>query len=159
MSSLQRELRMSKPFASRRLEAYLGLVRTADLLAHLSEDYLAAHDLSTTTYNILRILKGAGDDGLPVGAIGERLITREPDVTRLVDRLERRALVVRARAAHDRRVVLVSLTSAGRGLIESIPMDTAMHEALAPYFSCLSAAELASFITMCDRIRATPHQG
>ena len=159
MGTLQHELHMSKPFSSPRLEAFLGLVRTADRLARLSDAILGPYDLSTTQYNILRILRGAADEGLPVGAIGERLVTRDPDVTRLIDRLERRGLVTRNRSAADRRVVLVTLSEAGRTLVDSIPMDDAMDQVLAPHFVSFTTAELSLFITLCDRIRAAPTQG
>jgi DNA-binding MarR family transcriptional regulator len=159
MGLLQDELRMSRPFGSPRLEAFLGLVRTTDRLVRLGEAILAPYGLGTTQYNILRILRGAGDAGLPVGAIGERLVTREPDVTRLIDRLERRELVTRSRSATDRRVVLVRLSGSGRSLVDSIPMDEAMDQVLAPHFAGLSADDLRLFITLCDRIRSAPNQG
>jgi DNA-binding MarR family transcriptional regulator len=150
---LQRELRQSRPFASRRIEAHLNLARTADTIARLADAILKPHDLSATTYNVLRILRGAGAEGLPVGEIGGRLVSREPDVTRLIDRLERRGLVERGRDDADRRVVRVSATAAGRALVARIGLDQKLHDAHGPHLGTLSAVELDTFITLCERIR------
>jgi DNA-binding MarR family transcriptional regulator len=156
---LQRELRQSRPFASRRIEAHLNLVRTADTLARLADAILKPHDLSVTTYNVLRILRGAGPAGQPVGEVGSRLVSREPDVTRLIDRLERRRLVERGRDGADRRVVRVTITAAGRALVERIDLDRQLHDAHAPHLGTLSAAELDTLITLCERIRGAPSPG
>ena len=156
---LQRELRQSRPFASRRIEAHLNVVRTADTVARLTDALLKPHDLSVTTYNVLRILRGTGAEGLPVGEVGSRLVSREPDVTRLIDRLEGRGLVTRSRDASDRRVVRVVATAAGLALIEHINLDRALHDAHKAHFGNLSAAELDTFITLCERIRGALPQG
>lgn len=106
--------RLTPPGPELTHQAFLALLRTAaDLTADLA-DVFHASGLTWTQYNALRILRGAGDQPLTCSEVGQRLITRDADVTRLLDRLERRGWVVRARDDHDRRVVLARLTEAGR---------------------------------------------
>lgn len=92
--------------------AFLELLRTTDLLARGLFHILRTEELSPTQYNVLRILRGA-PEGLTCGEIGERMITRDPDVTRLLDRLEKRGLVARCRETRDRRTVLTRITPPG----------------------------------------------
>lgn len=114
-SSIQRHLRQQRPFPSLEQEVFVGLQMAADRLMAPWERYLREHaDLTHAQYNVLRILRGAGDEGLGAGEIGARLVTRSPDVTRLVDRLLERKLVRRKRDAQDRRCVRVQITAAGR---------------------------------------------
>jgi DNA-binding MarR family transcriptional regulator len=96
--------------------AFLDLLRTCDLLSRGPARLLKAEDLSPTQYNVLRILRGA-PDGLPCGEIADRMITRDPDVTRLLDRLEKRGLIFRWREATDRRMVLARITAEGLKLL------------------------------------------
>ncbi len=100
--------------------AYGALLRTADRLQGEFADWLKPHGLSPTQYNALRILRGAGVEGLPCSELGARMINRDPDITRLVDRLEKRGLVARSRARTDRRVVRASITSAGLELLQGL---------------------------------------
>jgi DNA-binding MarR family transcriptional regulator len=106
--------------ASLEERAYLELLLTADRLAGKMAEWLKPHGLSPTQYNALRILRGAGVDGLPCTEVGARMISRDPDITRLVDRLERRGLVTRSRGAKDRRVVRASITPAGLELLKRL---------------------------------------
>jgi len=99
--------------------AFLDLIRTADILSRGAVEVLKAEELSPSQYNVLRILRGA-TEGLPCGEIASRLITRDPDVTRLLDRMEKRGLISRARESRDRRMVLARLTSAGLKLVDSL---------------------------------------
>jgi DNA-binding MarR family transcriptional regulator len=92
--------------------AFLDLLRTTDMLSRGLVHVLRAEDLSSTQYNVLRILRGA-PEGLPCGEIGNRMITRDPDITRLLDRLEKRALISRRRDTQDRRTVLTRITPDG----------------------------------------------
>src|SRR6266853_5071401 len=101
---LQAELKQNVPFTSREAEAYLSLLRTADALQTRVEAKLKEFGLTGTQYNALRILRGAGPEGLPCSEIGERMITHDPDITRLLNRLEDRGFVGRSRAKHDRRI-------------------------------------------------------
>jgi len=96
--------------------AFLDLLRTCDLLSRGPAQLLRAEDLSATQYNVLRILRGARD-GLPCGEIANRMITRDPDVTRLLDRLEKRGLIARWRESRDRRMVLARITPGGLKLL------------------------------------------
>jgi len=96
--------------------AFIDLVRTTDLLSRPVAQILKSQDLSPAQYNILRILRGS-PDGLPCGEVGDRLITREPDITRLLDRMEIRGLISRARGEKDRRVVLARITPNGLELL------------------------------------------
>jgi DNA-binding MarR family transcriptional regulator len=96
--------------------AFLDLLRTCDLLARGPAQVLKNEDLSSTQYNVLRILRGA-PDGLPCGEISNRMITRDPDITRLLDRLEKRALISRCRETKDRRMVMARITPGGLMLL------------------------------------------
>ena len=95
---------------------YLELCRTADILSRGVSEVLKAEELSPNQYNVLRILRGA-PEGLPCGEIGTRMITRDPDITRLLDRLEKRGLIVRSREAQDRRRVMARIERAGLHLL------------------------------------------
>lgn len=99
--------------------AFLDLMRTTDLLSRAFVPILKAEDLSSTQYNVLRILRGA-PEGLPCGEIGCRMITRDPDITRLLDRLERRGLISRWRETKDRRVVMAKITPEGLKLLAGL---------------------------------------
>ncbi len=122
---LQAELKQRAPFTSREQEAYLSLLRTADALQARVEAWLKQFGLTGTQYNALRILRGAGPEGLPCREIGERMITRDPDITRLLNRLEDRGLVERTRARHDRRVIYGKINAAGLKLLREMdaPID------------------------------------
>jgi DNA-binding MarR family transcriptional regulator len=117
---LQAELKQNVPFASREQEAYLALLRTADALQTEVEAWLKRFGLTGTQYNALRILRGAGPEGLPCSEIGERMITHDPDITRLLNRLEDRGFVKRTRAKNDRRVICGKITPAGLKLLREI---------------------------------------
>src|SRR6202171_2533014 len=105
--------------------AFLELVRTTDLLSRGLVRVLKTQDLSSTQYNVLRILRGA-PEGLPCGEIANRMITRDPDITRLLDRLEKRGLISRSREVKDRRTVTARITPAGLELLGSLdePVQT-----------------------------------
>lgn len=96
--------------------AFLDLLRTCDLLSRGPAEVLKTEDLSATQYNVLRILRGA-PQGLPCGEIGSRMITRDPDITRLLDRLEKRELISRCRETKDRRMVMARITAEGLKLL------------------------------------------
>ena len=96
--------------------AFLDLLRTCDLLSRGPGQVLKTEDLSATQYNVLRILRGA-PEGLPCGEIGSRMITRDPDITRLLDRLEKRELIARSRETKDRRMVMARITPEGLKLL------------------------------------------
>ena len=99
--------------------AFLELLRTSDQLNRRLVPVLKAEELSETQYNVLRILRGA-PEGLPCGEIGNRMITRDPDITRLLDRMEKRSLISRCREAQDRRTVLTRITPEGLKLLSRL---------------------------------------
>ena len=120
--------------------AYLALARAFDRLGGDFTALCREHGLSRPQYNALRILVGAGAAGLTCSAIAERLIHRDPDITRLIDRLEKAGLVTRRRSDEDRRVVLVSVTPKGRKLCDELAEPVlAVHER---QFGKLKLAEL-----------------
>jgi DNA-binding MarR family transcriptional regulator len=119
-SKLQDEIKQSKPFESLQAEVFLNLMRTTDALSRGMEDILKLAGLSHAQYNVLRILRGAGEQGLCCREVAERMVTRDPDITRLLDRMERRTLVVRSRDSRDRRVITVRITAAGQKLLKDL---------------------------------------
>jgi DNA-binding MarR family transcriptional regulator len=111
--------------------AFLELLRTTDMLSRGLVGVLKSEDLSSTQYNVLRILRGS-PNGLPCGEIAARMITRDPDVTRLLDRLEKRELIGRCREAKDRRTVMARITAEGLKLLGRLdePVQTAHRKQL-----------------------------
>lgn len=124
-SVLQRELQQTKPFASPQHEASLSVERTAAVLRHGVAEALRAFDVTPAQYNVLRILRGAGENGLCRYEIGDRLVAQVPDVTRLLDRMEDAGLVTRARSTTDRRLVATHITGEGLALVEKIEVPMA----------------------------------
>lgn len=98
-------------------EAFVTLLWATDRLQRRVAELFRTEDLSPTQYNVLRILRGAGPGGLSCGEVAERMVTRDPDVTRLLDRLERRGLAVRTREQTDRRVVRSRITNDGLAVL------------------------------------------
>jgi DNA-binding MarR family transcriptional regulator len=124
---LQAELKQKIPFTSFEQEAYLSLLRTADALQSSVEEKLKEFGLTGTQYNALRILRGAGPEGLPCSEIGERMITHDPDITRLLDRLQKRGVVKRSRSQQDRRVICGKITPAGLKLLREMDAPVERH--------------------------------
>ena len=118
--ALKDEIKKQKPFEHPEEEAYLNLLRTTGVLYAEFDRVFKPTGLSEAQYNVLRILRGAGGYGLPCTEIGTRLISRVPDVTRLVDRLEAAGLVGRCRISQDRRVVQVKITEKGLALLSEL---------------------------------------
>jgi DNA-binding MarR family transcriptional regulator len=157
VSRLQRELKQNKPFESLESEVYLNLARTADVLQRWEVDILKPADLTASQYNILRILRGAGAEGQRCAEIGSRMITRDPDVTRLLDRLEKRSLVTRARIAKDRRVVTTRITEEGLALLATLddPIETTQRRLLGH----MSRTELETLNRLLEAARASEDEG
>lgn len=116
MKSAAQSALKPKPGSSPEEVAHLEMMRTAEALSHRSAQVFKAHDLSSTQYNVLRILRGA-PEGLPCGEIGNRMVTRDSDITRLLDRLEKRSLVSRCRETKNRRTVWTRITPEGLELL------------------------------------------
>jgi DNA-binding MarR family transcriptional regulator len=119
-SQLQSELGQQRPFESLEAEASLSLLRTAAEMEYQTSEVLKPHGLTLTQYNALRILRGAGQEGLCRNEVRDRLIAKVPDATRLLDRLEEMGLVVRTREGEDRRFVLTRITQAGLDLLDRL---------------------------------------
>ncbi len=151
MDKLKTEILQTKPFSSRHQEAYLNVLRTADFLAYDVADLLRQSDLSLSGYNVLRVLRGAGSPGLSSGEIGSRMLTRMPDMTRVLDRLEKAKLVERFRPEGDRRVVRARITGQGIGLLGQLdgPVEQ-LHERQLGH---LTRSELETLIRLLERVR------
>src|SRR5690242_5532699 len=121
---LANEIKMTKPFRSVEEETLLNIIRTAAVLEHDAAESLKPFGLTPTQYNVLRILRGS-PDGLCRNEVGERLVTRVPDVTRLLDRMERCGLIERRRMGDDRRYVLTRITDKGLKLVDKLDREIA----------------------------------
>lgn len=117
---LSDDIKQTKPFRSLEEEVLLNMWRTTDALQREVAELLRTADLSPTQYNVLRILRGAGSDGLKCREIGDRMVTRDPDITRLLDRMEKRGLIERRRDSRDRRVVETKITASGLRVLKSL---------------------------------------
>ncbi len=149
--TLREELQLSQGFSSDAVEAYVSMVRTAQVLQDEVSALLRTQSLSPPQYNVLRILRGAGAAGLPCLAIGERMVARVPDVTRLLGRLEDRGLAIRERSQADRRIVNVRITPEGLTRLAALdePLQ-ALHEA---QFDRLGKDEVRRLLDALDRLR------
>jgi DNA-binding MarR family transcriptional regulator len=152
----QKELKQSRPFATLEAEAYINVLRTADALTRPIEQVLDSAGLSSPQYNVLRILRGAGSDGLACREIGERMIARDPDITRLLDRLEKRGLLRRARDQHDRRVIITRITAAGLRILKDL--DGPVRTAHQGQFGHMSRRKLVTLIQLLEEARAGANQ-
>ncbi len=122
-STLQEEIRQTRPFARRSAEALLSVLRTATVLEHEMNEALRAHGITLTQFNVLRILNGAGKEGLCGRDIGSRLISNVPDISRLLDRMEETELVTRTRDTVDRRHVTSRISQKGRKVMTQAEPD------------------------------------
>ena len=120
---LQEEIKQGKPFRSLQEEVFINILLTADTLLRRLSELLKRSGLTPAQYNVLRILRGAGECGHACREIGDRMITKDPDITRLLDRLEDRRLVSRARDERDRRVITVRVTRQGLDLLSELDSE------------------------------------
>ena len=142
-----------RPFKHRRQEAVVALFVTADQVRRRYVDLFAVHgEITFQQYNVLRILRGAGPDGLATLAIAERMMERTPGITALLDRLESKGLVARAASPGDRRQILRQVTQ--RGLDVLAGLDPDMDRLDAQTLGCLSDANLDRMISLLDQVRA-----
>lgn len=150
--SVQAAIKQSKPFRSLSQEGVLALFLASEAVRRPFEQLLAEHgELTLQQYNVLRILRGAGEAGLPTLEIGARMIEHTPGITRLIDRLEEKGLVSRARSASDRRQVVCRSTARANKLLKELdaPMNALDDESL----SELSRGELTTLIQLLNRVR------
>jgi len=153
-SPLQRDLQQNRPFESAAQEALLGLLRTADVVRLRLAGVLEPRGVTLQQYNVLRILRGAGAEGLPTLEIGARMIERAPGVTRLLDRLETKGLARRERSRADRRQVFCTITPAGLELLAAL--DRPIQAVDGDVAAKLSAAEQRQLIHLLDVLREPP---
>jgi DNA-binding MarR family transcriptional regulator len=154
-SALQHELRQRRPFASPAHEAIVGLLRTADLVRRHAAALVEPYGITLQQYNVLRILRGAGDAGLPTLEVADRMIEQTPGVTRLLDRLEAKELVRRQRCPRDRRQHLCWIAPKGLALLEKT--DALSTRAAEESLKGLRPKDRVAFILLLDAIRAA-HQ-
>ncbi|HEX7956135.1 MAG TPA: MarR family transcriptional regulator [Pyrinomonadaceae bacterium] len=119
-SKLQEELKQRRPFTSPEEEVYLNILRTAEALTWRLAEILKGSDLTPAQYNVLRILRGAGVEGATCGQISERMVTKDSDITRLLERLDARGLIKRSRDGQDRRYITVRITPDGLRLLAGL---------------------------------------
>ena len=150
-TELQEEIQQNRPFPSLQVEGFLNLRRTHEALHSKITRFLKDSDISLSHYNILRILRGAGVDGLPVQRITDRMVVRRPDITRLVDKLENSGLVTRQRLQRDRRVVMVHITEKGLALVKSL--ETPLESYCANLLGHMTQDELAELNRLLVKAR------
>ncbi len=151
MPKLQEELKQTKPFTTLEEEVLLNLARTAEHVSTRLAGVLKRADLTITQYNALRILRGAGEEGLTCGEIGGRMVTRESDITRLLDRLEKRGLITRERPKTNRRVVVTRITGEGLSLLAQL--DGSVQEANRATAGHLSRQRLKTLNELLEELR------
>ncbi len=142
-------------FDSREQEAFLNLWRTYDRLRALEDDLFGKFELTPQQYNLLRLLKARTPERVPTLALAERLVSRAPDITRMLDKLEQRGLIVRERLAEDRRTVRVGITPAGQTLLREVA--TPLRECHRRQLGHLSARDLKRLTRLLRAARA-PHE-
>ncbi len=148
---LLQEIAQAKPWTCREEEAFLNIARTYEYLAQTLSEFFREYHLSMTQYNMLRILRGAGPEGLNCTEAARRMITHDPDVTRLFDRLEVRRLILRKRSSVDRRVVLASITEHGLELLSQ--MDEPLCDLHVRQMAGLTPEKLETLIEACEALR------
>jgi len=145
------ELSQSKPYHSASTEAFVNIQRTAELHLQQIASLLKDYGISTQQYNVLRILRGAGENGVPCGQIAERMITHDPDITRLVDRLEKMEFAERVRQNEDRRVVRVRATQKALDLLAAL--DEPVNQLHERQFEKLAEDRRIELISLLEDLR------
>ncbi len=156
VSHIGAEIHQNKPFATTEEELLVSLLRTTDVLEERFDRLVKPFGISMTQYNVLRILRGAGPGGRTCGEIGERLIAREPDVTRLLERLEKAGYIARTRDTADRRVVVTRITPAGIKLLSDL--DKPMRE-LDGLLKPMGEKKITKTLKLLDELRALVREG
>jgi DNA-binding MarR family transcriptional regulator len=151
MANLQAEIKQTKPFASPIDEALLSVLRTAAVLEHHLTEVLKPYGITHTQYNVLRILRGAGKAGLCGREVAERLVSRVPDISRLLDRMEEMHLIERERDPADRRHVTARLSAKGQKVLKQA--TPTLGEVERSRFAGLDPAQVNLLIEALDRVR------
>jgi DNA-binding MarR family transcriptional regulator len=145
-----------RPPASLEERVFLGLLKTADALGQQAEQLTRTAELTGTQYNVLRILRGAGSEGLACRGIGDRMITHDPDITRLLDRLEKQGFITRERQKDDRRVVKARITARGLELLK--PLDQPMRDLHKRQFRHMVGPRLKTLYDLLEEIRTAKRE-
>jgi DNA-binding MarR family transcriptional regulator len=141
----------SRPAVSFENRIFVALLQTADTLGKEAEQLLKAAGIPNAQYNVLRILRGAEPEGLACRAIGDRMISHDPDITRLLDRMEKRGLITRERQTDDRRVVKTRITPQGLSLLKTL--DQPIHDLHKRQFRHISTARLKTLFDLLEEVR------
>ena len=149
MSSRSKSSSVSTPVQDR---IFVALLKAADALSQEAEQFLKATGLTGTQYNVLRILRGAEPEGLPCRGIGDHMISHDPDMTRLLDRMEKRGLITRERQTDDRRVVKTRITPQALSLLKTL--DQPVHEMHKRQFQHMPATRLKTLNRLLEEVRA-----
>jgi DNA-binding MarR family transcriptional regulator len=150
-SSLATALKQTRPFVSLEQEVYLSILRTASELSYAVDQYFRPFDITPSQYNVLRILRGAGSDGLCRNEISDRMVTATPDMSRLLDRMEKAGWVTRERAADDRRQVSTHITNSGTELLTKLEAPT--RDFVMRLFDGVPVSDLKTILKVNDQIR------
>ena len=150
ISAVGEEIHQTRAFASIEEELLVSLLRTTDVMQERFEQMIRPFNISMTQYNVLRILRGAEPEGRTCGEIGERMIAREPDVTRLLERMEKAGLIKRTRDSADRRVVLTRITSCGLKLLDE--MEPKLREIDGP-LKPMGERKIEAMLGLLDEVR------
>jgi DNA-binding MarR family transcriptional regulator len=150
---LHAELQQTKPFPSLEEEVHVQILYTAQVFAWVVTEALKPAGLSQSQFNVLRILRGAKPDAIPAGKIAERMVNRDPDLTRLLDRLEAAGLVEKSRDTEDRRVVNVRITNAGLERVEAA--SKAVARAIGIALGSMGARDLNQLAELLELARAS----
>lgn len=150
-SLLQKELQKKKPFECPEQEVAINLLRTTDFLSREGHPLFESHGISGQQYNVLRILRGHRETGLPCQKIVAQMITQMPDITRLVDRLEASGFVTRERTEQDRRLVIVHITALGMDLLAEL--DQPILDLHRGQMKHMTRAELAELNRLLEKLR------
>jgi DNA-binding MarR family transcriptional regulator len=153
--TVREEIRQTRPFSSMAAEAILTLYRTSDAVQRDFARLIEPEGISAQQYNVLRILRGAGAEGLPTLDIADRMVERTPGITRLLDKLEAKLLVRRKRCPQDRRQVLCYITEQGLKLLAHL--DRPLTDAGIRCMSSLNAEEMRTLIELLNHVRAGLH--
>jgi DNA-binding MarR family transcriptional regulator len=132
-------------------QIFVALLKASDSLASQADQLMKANGLTSAQYNVLRILRGAGPEGLPCNTIAERMISRDPDMTRLLDRMEKRGLITRERQTDDRRVVKTRITPQGLSLLKTL--DQPVHDLHKRQFRHMRNSRLKTLGTLLEEVR------
>jgi DNA-binding MarR family transcriptional regulator len=139
-------------------QIFVVVMKAADFLGQQAEQLLKSHGLTGAQYNVLRILRGAGPDGLPCWSVGERMISHDPDMTRLLDRMEKRGMITRERQKDDRRVVKTRITAQGLDMLKKLDQPVReMHKQQFQHMSAAKLKQLAELLGECQKL--VPNEG